>query len=195
MKILVIDNYDSFTYNLVQLLGEFTSDIVIRRNDRTSLEEIEKLKPEYIVISPGPGRPEDANITLDVIRELGPKTPLLGVCLGHQGIGVVFGGQIVHAPNLMHGKVSEIVHDGDGLHRNIPQKFTAGRYHSLAIDKVSLPKDLKITAETTDGIIMGVRHRKFPIQGIQYHPESVLTEHGKKIIKNWLELSHDQGTD
>ena len=186
MKILVIDNYDSFTYNLVQLLGKFTGEVVVARNDRITVQEIMELNPDRIIISPGPGRPEDSNISLEVISELGKKIPVLGVCLGHQGIGLSFGGKIVHAPSLMHGKSSEIKHDGEGIYAQIPQDFQAARYHSLVIDRQSLPDSLKITAETSDGVVMGIRHKELPIEGIQFHPESVLTKEGENIIKNWI---------
>ncbi len=188
MKVLVIDNYDSFTFNLVQLIGKFTNDVVVRRNDRTSLDEIKSIKPDKIVVSPGPGRPEDSRISLDVIKEFGKKITVLGVCLGHQGIGAVFGGKVVNAPFLMHGKTSEIIHDGEYIYKGLPQKFQAGRYHSLVIERDSLPTDLTITAETEDGVIMGVRHKNFPIEGIQFHPESILTPHGESLIKNWIKL-------
>lgn len=188
MKVLVIDNYDSFTFNLVQLIGKLTNDVVVRRNDRTSLEEIDLIKPDKIVVSPGPGRPEDSKISLEVIKECGKKISVLGVCLGHQGIGISFGGKVVKAPFLMHGKTSEIIHNGEKIYKGLPQKFQAGRYHSLVIDRDSLPADLTITAETEDGVIMGVRHKNFPIEGIQFHPESVLTPQGESLIKNWLAL-------
>ncbi|MBI1937403.1 MAG: aminodeoxychorismate/anthranilate synthase component II [Ignavibacteriales bacterium] len=188
MKVLVIDNYDSFTFNLVQLIGKLTNDVVVRRNDRTSLEEIDLIKPDKIVVSPGPGKPEDSKISLEVIKECGKKNPVLGVCLGHQGIGISFGGKVVKAPFLMHGKTSEIIHDGEKIYKGLPQKFQAGRYHSLVIDRDSLPDDLIITAETKDGVIMGVRHKNFPVEGIQFHPESVLTPQGESLIKNWLSL-------
>jgi anthranilate synthase/aminodeoxychorismate synthase-like glutamine amidotransferase len=188
MKILVIDNYDSFTYNLVQLVGKFTGDISVARNDRITIEEILELAPDKIIISPGPGKPEDSNISLNVIRDLGKKVPVLGVCLGHQGIGITFGGKVIHAPSLMHGKSSEIQHDGLSIYKQIPQNFSAARYHSLIIDRDSLPDCLKITAETDNGVIMGVRHQTYPIEGIQFHPESVLTAEGENIIKNWISL-------
>jgi anthranilate synthase/aminodeoxychorismate synthase-like glutamine amidotransferase len=191
MKILIIDNYDSFTYNLVQLIGEFTPDIEIRRNDTVSLEDIREMQVNRIVISPGPGRPEEANISLPLIGELGPQIPVLGVCLGHQAIGMAFGAKICHAPTLMHGKVSQIRHDQQGIYQNMSQNFTAGRYHSLVIDRNTLPAVLQINAQTADGIIMGVRHTDYPIVGIQFHPESVLTEQGVVLIKNWLEMYHD----
>ena len=188
MKILVIDNYDSFTFNLVQLLGIFTNNITVVRNDRSSLEALADMKPDKVVISPGPGKPEDSKISLDVIKTLGKKIPLLGVCLGHQGIGICFGSTITYAPSLMHGKISKINHDGKKIYENIPQKFEAARYHSLVIDKNSLSNDLDITAETDDGVIMGIRHKEYPIEGIQFHPESILTTEGKHIIKNWMAL-------
>lgn len=188
MKILVIDNYDSFTYNLVQLVGKFTSDIIVKRNDEISLEEIKKINPNKILISPGPGRPENSNISLDVIKEIGKAIPILGVCLGHQAIGYCFGAKITNAPKLMHGKTSKIFHDGKTIYKNIPQNFDAGRYHSLVIDKSTLSDELEITSITEEEIIMGVRHKKYPIEGIQFHPESILTPEGENIIKNWLEL-------
>jgi len=188
MKVLVIDNYDSFTFNLVQLVGKFTSDIVVKRNDKVTLDEIYTMEPDKIIISPGPGRPEDSNISIDVINEFGKDKPVLGVCLGHQGIGICFGAKIINAPILMHGKVSEVIHDDKTIYKGIPQNFNAGRYHSLIIDKGSLNGDLEITSHTLDGIIMGIRHKKHPIEGIQFHPESILTIEGENIIKNWLEL-------
>lgn len=188
MKILVIDNYDSFTFNLVQLIGNHSDNILVIRNDKTSIEEIEKIKPDKIVISPGPGRPEDSKISLEVIKECGKTIPVLGVCLGHQGIGISFGGNVVKAPSLMHGKTSLIKHDGNKIYNGIPQNFEAGRYHSLVIDKDNFPDQLQITAETEDGVVMGVRHKTFPIEGIQFHPESILTPEGNHLIKNWLNL-------
>jgi anthranilate synthase/aminodeoxychorismate synthase-like glutamine amidotransferase len=187
MKILVIDNYDSFTFNLVQLIGKFSSDTIVKRNDKITLEEIDRLNPDKIVISPGPGTPQESGISLDVILNCGKKTPVLGVCLGHQGIGYCFGGNIINAPYLMHGKTSQIIHDGKNIYKNVPQKFQAGRYHSLIVERGSMPDELKITAETEDGIVMGVRHKHFPIEGIQFHPESILTLEGERIIKNWIE--------
>jgi anthranilate synthase/aminodeoxychorismate synthase-like glutamine amidotransferase len=188
MKILVIDNYDSFTFNLVQLVGKFTSDIVVKRNDKITLNEINDLKPDKIIISPGPGRPEDSNISIDTIKEFGKEVPLLGVCLGHQGIGICFGAKIINAPILMHGKTSLVMHDNKSIYKGILQDFKAGRYHSLIIDKESLNGELEITSWTHDNLIMGVRHKSYPIEGIQFHPESILTIEGEKIIKNWLEL-------
>jgi anthranilate synthase/aminodeoxychorismate synthase-like glutamine amidotransferase len=185
--ILLIDNYDSFTWNLAQYLGELGAAPLVRRNDEISLDEIERLKPERIVISPGPGRPEDAGISVDAIRRFGPTTPLLGVCLGHQSIGVAFGGSVVRAPELMHGKISTIQHDGAGVFRRVSQAFPAGRYHSLVIAD-PVPPDLEACARTDDGTIMGVRHRSFPIHGVQFHPESVLTSEGRRLLRNFLEL-------
>lgn len=187
MKVLVIDNYDSFTFNLVQLIGKFTKDVVVKRNDRTTIDEINSIKPDKIVISPGPGRPEDSKVSLDAIKECGKTIPVLGVCLGHQGIGVAFGGKVVKAPALMHGKTSDILHDGKKIYEGIPQHFRAGRYHSLVIDETSMPAELEITARTDEGVVMGVRHKNFPIEGIQFHPESVLTIEGERLIKNWIE--------
>ena len=188
MKILVIDNYDSFTFNLVQLIGKFTSDIIVKRNDKISLQEINELKPDKIVISPGPGRPEDSNISIDAIKEFGKTIPILGVCLGHQGIGICFGAKIINAPVLMHGKTSRVMHDQKTIFKGIPQNFSAGRYHSLIIDKKSLNGDLEISAYTADDIIMGIRHKQYPLEGIQFHPESILTQEGENIIKNWLKI-------
>ena len=187
MKILVIDNYDSFTFNLVQIIGKLAGEMVVVRNDQLDVESLAALQPDKIVISPGPGRPEVAGISPEVIRRLGLTIPVLGVCLGHQAIGWVFGCRIIHAPVLMHGKTSEIIHDGQSFYRRIPQRFKAGRYHSLVIDRDSIQDDLEISAETSDGIVMGVRHKSYPIEGIQFHPESVLTEVGESILKNWVE--------
>jgi len=188
MKILVIDNYDSFTFNLVQLVGKFTSDIIVKRNDKVTLNEIHLINPDKIIISPGPGRPENSNISIDTIKEFGKSKPVLGVCLGHQGIGICLGAEIINAPILMHGKTSPVVHDNKSIYKGIPQNFDAGRYHSLIIDENSLNGELEITSRTLDGLIMGVRHKTFPIEGIQFHPESILTKEGENIIKNWLEL-------
>jgi anthranilate synthase component 2 len=186
--ILIIDNYDSFTYNLAQYLGELGHAPVVHRNDEITLGDVEAMKPDRIVISPGPGRPEDAGITVDVIRQLGRRTPVLGVCLGHQGIGHAFGGEVVRAPVLMHGKVSSIQHDGRGLFAGVSQPFVAGRYHSLIVADPP-PEALEVTARTDDGIIMGLRHREWPVHGVQFHPESVLTGEGRKILRNFLELT------
>ncbi len=192
--IIVIDNYDSFTYNLVQYLGELAadfpvaSDIRVFRNDKISLDEILALKPDVVVISPGPGRPEDAGISLDLIEHLGPSLPILGVCLGHQSIGQVFGGKIVSAPDLMHGKTSQVYHTGVGVFQGLENPMTATRYHSLVIDRLSCPDVLEITAWVDDGTIMGVRHRNYPhVEGVQFHPESVLTNSGKQLLRNFLE--------
>jgi anthranilate synthase component 2 len=191
--ILVIDNYDSFTYNLVQYLGELGStypvaaDILVYRNDQISLDEVRSLHPDGIVISPGPGRPEDAGISLDLIRELGPDYPILGVCLGHQSMGQVFGGTVTAAPELMHGKTSQVHHTGVGVFAGLESPFTATRYHSLVVDRETCPEELEITAWVEDGTIMGVRHRNYPhLQGVQFHPESILTASGKLLLSNFL---------
>lgn len=186
MSILVIDNYDSFTYNLVQLIGKFNSDIIVARNDAITIEEIENLKPEKILISPGPGRPENCKISLEAIKYFGGKIPILGVCLGHQAIGIAFGAHVSRGKKVMHGKISLIKHDGKNIFKDIPQNFNAMRYHSLVVDRQRFPKELEITAETNDGIIMGLRHNIFPIEGIQFHPESILTTNSEALIKNWL---------
>jgi anthranilate synthase component II len=197
--IIVIDNYDSFTYNLVQYLGELASDfpvaedLQVYRNDKISLEQVKALMPDAIVISPGPGRPEDAGISMELIRELGRSTPILGVCLGHQSIGQVFGGNIVSAPVLMHGKTSDVKHAEAGVFRGLDNPFIATRYHSLVIDRGTCPYDLEVTAWTADGTIMGVRHRDYlHIEGVQFHPESILTTSGKQLLKNFLrQLTQD----
>jgi len=186
--ILVIDNYDSFTYNLVQYFGELGAELTVRRNDKVGLDEIEKLQPERICISPGPGTPLDAGISNELIRQFGPRIPILGVCLGHQCIGHVFGGEIVRAPRLMHGKTSPILHEGDGVFHGLPNPFEATRYHSLIVRRETFPGELEILAETSDGEIMGLRHRRFPIHGVQFHPESILTEEGKRLLTNFLAL-------
>lgn len=192
--IIVIDNYDSFTYNLVQYLGELSAelpvaaDIQVFRNDKVTVEKIRELQPAGVVISPGPGRPEDAGISQELIRELGVNLPILGVCLGHQGIGQVFGGEIVSAKELMHGKTSQIYHNDSGIYQGLDNPFTATRYHSLVIEGESLPEVLEITSWVEDGTIMGVQHRDYPhIQGVQFHPESILTDSGKLLLKNFLE--------
>jgi len=186
--ILLLDNYDSFTYNLAQYLGELGCTVEVHRNDKISVEHIVQRKPERIVISPGPCTPQDAGISVELIQKLAGKYPILGVCLGHQAIGAAFGGKIVRAPKLFHGKTSEIEHDGKGIFRDLPNPFVATRYHSLIVERKSLPKELTVTAETRDGIIMGVRHRKYRVEGVQFHPESVLTESGKKLLQNFLAL-------
>ena len=188
MKILVIDNYDSFTYNLVQLLGKEVSKIIVKRNDEINIEEISSLKPDKILISPGSGRPENSKISLKCIKKFTSKIPILGVCLGLQAIGINYGCKIINAPDLMHGKTSLINHDNKTIFKNIPQKFTATRYHSLIIDRESLAEELIISAYTDDNIIMGVRHRELPLEGIQFHPESILTKEGKRIMENWIRL-------
>jgi anthranilate synthase component 2 len=192
--IIVIDNYDSFTYNLVQYLGELgaelpvASEVQVYRNDQISLAEIRQLQPAAVVISPGPGRPEDAGISLELIKELGPTLPILGVCLGHQSIGQVFGGKIVSAPVLMHGKTSQVEHAGTGVFQGVESPMVATRYHSLVIEKQTCPEVLEITAWVEDGTIMGVRHREYPhIEGVQFHPESILTTSGKQLLRNFLE--------
>lgn len=184
--ILMIDNYDSFTFNLVQYLGELGAELKVVRNDELTVAQVEALAPQSIVISPGPGRPVDAGISESVIRDLGARIPILGVCLGHQAIGEVFGGRITYAPTLMHGKISPVFHDNNRLFNTISSPFDATRYHSLVIDPESLPAELEKTAWTEDGIIMGVQHRNYPIHGIQFHPESILTICGKTILKNFL---------
>jgi anthranilate synthase/aminodeoxychorismate synthase-like glutamine amidotransferase len=185
---LVIDNYDSFTYNLVQLLGEMTPDIEVRRNDALTLRDIEQMHPDRILLSPGPGRPEDAGITVDVIRHLAPTIPILGVCLGHQAIGLAFGGAVVHAPALMHGRTSPIHHSGDPLFAGMNNPFTATRYHSLVIAAGTVPPSLEVIARADDGVVMAVRHRTYPTLGVQFHPESILTEGGRRMLGNWLEV-------
>jgi anthranilate synthase/aminodeoxychorismate synthase-like glutamine amidotransferase len=186
--ILLLDNYDSFTYNLAQYLGELGGNIEVHRNDKISVEEIARRKPERIVISPGPCTPQEAGISVELIARLAGNFPMLGVCLGHQAIGAAFGGKIVRAPKLFHGKTSEIHHDGKGVFKKLQDPFTATRYHSLIVERKSLPKVLTITAETEDGIIMGLRHAKYKIEGVQFHPESVLTESGKELLRNFLGL-------
>lgn len=184
--IIIIDNYDSFTYNLAQYLGELGAEVQVYRNDAVTPTEVEALNPSHIVISPGPGDPSDAGVSRDVIRQLGPKIPTLGVCLGHQCIGEVFGGKVVRAPQLMHGKTSPIQHNGDVLFDSVPETFHATRYHSLVVEQESIPKELNVTARTADGEVMALRHSEYPIVGVQFHPESILTPHGKQILKNFL---------
>jgi len=185
--ILIIDNYDSFTYNLVHLVGRHTDDLEVVRNDALTVDEARAMAPDGILISPGPGRPDEAGITEPLIEALGPSTPVLGVCLGHQAIGEVFGGRITHAPTLMHGKTSTVRHDGRSVFAGVEQRFEATRYHSLVVARDDFPEDaLEISAETEDGIIMGLRHRRYPIEGIQFHPESVMTNAGPRLIENWL---------
>jgi anthranilate synthase/aminodeoxychorismate synthase-like glutamine amidotransferase len=186
--ILLLDNYDSFTYNLAQYLGQMGATLEVRRNDQITLEEIEELAPERIVISPGPCTPKEAGISVPLIRRFAGKMPILGVCLGHQAIGEAFGGRVIRAPKIMHGKTSEIRHDGKTVFRNLPQGFIATRYHSLIVERKSLPRELEISAETADGTIMGLRHRKLQVEGVQFHPESVLTEVGFRLLENFLAL-------
>ncbi len=186
--LLVIDNYDSFTYNLVQYFGELGADPVVKRNDTISPEEIEKLKPTRIVISPGPGKPTDAGISMEVIHRLGPTLPILGVCLGHQCIAEVYGGKVVRADRLMHGKTSPIRHPGTGVFAGLPNPFEATRYHSLIVERSSVPACLQVTADTAEGEIMGLQHREFPVHGVQFHPESILSREGKDLLRNFLKL-------
>ena len=188
MKVLMIDNYDSFTYNLVQYLENLGAEVVVKRNDETTIDEIRRLKPKGIVISPGPCTPKEAGISVDVIREFYRSVPILGVCLGHQSIGYAFGGKIIRAKRLMHGKVSEITHTGEGIFKGIPSPFRAVRYHSLAVDKNSLPDFLKVTAWSEDGEVMGIQHKELPLFGVQFHPESVLSEYGMEMLRNFLEF-------
>lgn len=186
--LLVIDNYDSFTYNLVQYLGELGAAMRIVRNDEVTLDEVESMQPERILISPGPGTPDSAGISLGVIERFATRLPILGVCLGHQAIGQHFGGKVVRAPEPVHGKPVEIIHDGRTIFGDIPNNFVAGRYHSLIVERDGFPQELEISAESPDGLVMGLRHRELPIEGVQFHPESILTEHGKKLLQNFLEL-------
>ena len=189
--VLVIDNYDSFTYNLVQYLGELGADVEVMRNDAVTLEDVENANADCIVISPGPGRPEDAGVTMSVIRSLGDRTPILGVCLGHQAIGAVFGGAVVRASVPVHGKTSTIEHDGRGVFSGIAGPFVASRYHSLVVADRDLPGDLQVTARTKEeGIVMGLRHKQWPLHGVQFHPESILTGEGKTILRNFLKCSN-----
>jgi para-aminobenzoate synthetase component II len=186
--ILLLDNYDSFTYNLAQYLGRLSQKLDVRRNDQITLHEIAAMRPERIIISPGPCTPQEAGISIPLIQRFAGEIPILGVCLGHQAVGAAFGGRIIRAQKLMHGKTSEIEHDGRGVFENLPKPFTATRYHSLIVDRKSLPRDLEISAETADGVIMGLRHRKFRIEGVQFHPESVLTTSGFDLLKNFLRI-------
>ncbi len=187
--LLVIDNYDSFTYNLVQYLGELGAEMEVRRNNEVTLEEIEEeLKPEKILISPGPGTPDDAGVSLQVLKNYGAKIPILGVCLGHQAIGQIFGGKVIRAPEPVHGKPVEIVHDNKTIFSGLSENFQAGRYHSLIIERETLPECLEVSATSPDGLIMGLRHKTYKIEGVQFHPESILTTDGKKLLKNFLEL-------
>jgi para-aminobenzoate synthetase component 2 len=186
--ILVIDNYDSFTYNLVQYFGELGAELVVRRNDQTTIDEIEQLHPEKICISPGPGTPDEAGISNELIRHFGPRIPVLGVCLGHQCIGQVYGGEVVRADRLMHGKTSPILHEGDGVFFGLPIPFEATRYHSLIVRRETLPPELEVVAETSECEIMGLRHRQYPVHGVQFHPESIMTGEGKRLFANFLSM-------
>jgi len=188
-RVVVVDNYDSFVYNLVQYLGELGAEPIVHRHDAVDLDALTGLEPDAVLVSPGPGRPEDAGVSNDAIRHFGERgVPVLGVCLGHQCIGQVFGGSVVRAPRVMHGKTSEITHDGEGVFAGISSPFTATRYHSLVVDRESVPEALEITAESEDGLVMGLRHRELPIEGVQFHPESILTESGHDLLRNWLSV-------
>jgi len=190
--VFVLDNYDSFTYNLVQYLGELGAEVVVRRNDQVTVADIERMRPDRIVISPGPCTPAEAGISVELVRQLADKIPILGVCLGHQAIGAAFGGKIIRAPKLMHGKTSEVIHDNKTIFQGLPMPLTATRYHSLIVEEKGLPEELEISAWTSDQpasrIIMGLRHKKFRIEGVQFHPESVLTTEGKKLMSNFLKM-------
>lgn len=187
--LLVIDNYDSFTYNIVQYLGELGAEMIVKRNDEITVEQIENdLEPERILISPGPGTPDDAGISLAILKKFAGRLPILGVCLGHQAIGQIFGGRVVRAPLPVHGKYAEICHDGKGIFAELTYRFKAGRYHSLVVERESLPAELEISATTPDGLIMGLRHKSYKIEGVQFHPESILTSEGKQLLQNFLNL-------
>ncbi len=194
--LLVIDNYDSFTYNLVQYLGELGADVAVRRNNEVTIEEIEtELKPVQILISPGPGNPDEAGVSLDVIKHFAGKLPILGVCLGHQAIGQHFGGKVIRAPVPVHGKSAEICHDGKTIFADLPYRFKAGRYHSLVVERETLPDELEISATTPDGLIMGLRHKTMNVEGVQFHPESILTNEGKKLLQNFLSATQESGIE
>ncbi len=184
--LLLLDNYDSFTYNLYQYLAELGARVVVRRNDQVSLDEIEQMRPDHIVVSPGPCTPNEAGLSCALIATFGPSIPTLGVCLGHQSIGQVYGGRVIRAPEPMHGKTSLMYHDGQGVFRGLPQPFEANRYHSLIVENATLPAELEVTAQTEDGIIMGLKHRSYPVEGVQFHPESILTTTGKDLLRNFL---------
>ncbi|HET8625843.1 MAG TPA: aminodeoxychorismate/anthranilate synthase component II [Thermomicrobiales bacterium] len=186
--ILLLDNYDSFTYNLYQYLCELGAEVVVRRNDKITLAEVDRLAPERVVVSPGPRTPREAGISVELIRHCAGRVPVLGVCLGHQAIGAAFGATVVRAPSLMHGKLSAVTHDGRGVFAGLPQGFMATRYHSLVLDRATLPACLMVSAETADGVVMGVRHRDYAIEGVQFHPEAILTEHGHDLLRNFLAL-------
>ncbi len=187
--ILMIDNYDSFTYNLVHYIAELGEEVVVHRNDKIGLEDIDELNPEMIVISPGPCTPKEAGISVDTVKEFAGKLPVLGVCLGHQSVAQAFGGKIVRAKRLLHGKTSQVYHDGKGIYKNVPDPFEATRYHSLLVDKESLPDTLYVTAWTDEGEIMGIKHRELLVEGVQFHPESILTKHGKDLLKNFISIA------
>ena len=191
--LLLIDNYDSFTYNLYQYLSELGAQVEVRRNDQVTLDEIEAMQPDHLVISPGPCTPHEAGLSCSIIERFGPSIPLLGVCLGHQAIGQVYGGRVIRAPEPMHGKTSMMHHKGQGVFQNLPAPFEANRYHSLIVERATLPTELEITAETADGLIMGLRHLTYPVEGVQFHPESILTPMGKDLLRNFLEkgTTHD----
>lgn len=196
VRVLIVDNYDSFTFNLAQYLGELGAELLVYRNDEIALSDVEKMAPERIVLSPGPGtpvNPRDFGICSQVLRELSPEIPTLGVCLGHQGIGSVFGGKVAHARRPLHGKASRVYHDGRGVFKDLPQGFRAARYHSLAVDPHSLPDCLEISATSDEGEILGLRHKRFSIEGVQFHPESILTEHGKRLLANFLGIVAPEG--
>jgi anthranilate synthase/aminodeoxychorismate synthase-like glutamine amidotransferase len=186
--VFVLDNYDSFTYNLVQYMGESGAEMTVRRNDELTVDEVEALAPERILLSPGPCTPQEAGISIELIQRFAGKVPILGVCLGHQAIGAAFGGDVVRAPKLMHGKTSEVEHDGKTIFTGLASPMTCTRYHSLIVSEENLPRDLEVSARTADGTIMGLRHRKYPVEGVQFHPESVLTNDGKRLIQNFLEM-------
>ncbi|GAC1359863.1 MAG: aminodeoxychorismate/anthranilate synthase component II [Ktedonobacteraceae bacterium] len=184
--LLLLDNYDSFTYNLYQYLAELGAEVVVRRNDQVSLDEIEQMQPDHVVVSPGPCTPDEAGLSCAIIATFGPRIPTLGVCLGHQSIGQVYGGRVIRAPEPMHGKTSLMYHEGRGVFHGLPQPFEANRYHSLIVEDATLPTELEVTARTADGIIMGLKHRRYPVEGVQFHPESIMTATGKDLLRNFL---------
>ncbi len=184
--LLLLDNYDSFTYNLYQYLAELGAEVVVRRNDQVTLDEIEQMQPDHIVVSPGPCTPNEAGLSCAIIATFGPRIPTLGVCLGHQSIGQVYGGRVIRAPEPMHGKTSLMYHEGKGVFRGLPRPFEANRYHSLIVEDTTLPAELEVTAQTEDGIIMGLKHRSYPVEGVQFHPESIMTSTGKDLLRNFL---------
>jgi anthranilate synthase/aminodeoxychorismate synthase-like glutamine amidotransferase len=193
--IFILDNYDSFTYNLVQYMGELGAELVVHRNDKITCDQIEALAPEKIVISPGPCTPNEAGISMEVVQRFAGKVPIFGVCLGHQSIGQVFGGTVARAPYIMHGKTSQIHHDGEGVYAGLPNPFTATRYHSLIVERDSVPQSLRVVAETEDGLVMGLRHRDMAVEGVQFHPESILTSQGQRLLGNFLGVSHPPTTE